>query len=54
MKKNNDSEAFLQKIFERAENPIEQLERIDSIVPIFFASKKNVASANKKLARYGY
>ena len=54
MKRQNNSEDFLQKIFERSEDPVSQLERINSIVPIFFANEKNVSSANKRLASYGY
>lgn len=54
MERKNNSEDFLQKIFDRSEDPISQLERINSIVPIFFANEKNVVSANKKLDDYGY
>ena len=54
MKRKNNSEDFLQKIFERSEDPIAQLERINSIVPIFFANEQNVAYANKKLDSFGY
>ncbi len=54
MKRKNNSEAFLQKIFERSQDPIAQLERINSIVPIFFANEQNVALANKKLDSFGY
>ncbi|MCM1370961.1 MAG: hypothetical protein NC181_03625 [Clostridium sp.] len=54
MKRKNNSEVFLQKIFERSENPIGQLERINSIVPVFFANEKNIAFANERLDSYGY
>lgn len=54
MERKNDSEVFLQKIFERSEDPIAQLERINSIVPVFFINKKNAASVNKRLDSYGY
>ncbi len=54
MERKNSSEEFLQKIFERSKDPIAQLERINSIVPIFFADERNVAAANKRLDSYGY
>ena len=37
MERKNNSEEFIKKIFERSEDPIAQLEKINSIVPIFFA-----------------
>jgi len=54
VERKNSSEDFLSKIFERSEDPMAELERVNSIVPIFFADKKNVAFANKKLDSYGY
>ena len=54
MKRKNNSEVFLQKIFERSQDPIAQLERINSIVPMFFANEQNVALVNKELDSFGY
>ena len=54
MERKNNSEEFIKKIFERSEDPIAQLERINSIVPIFFANEQNVASANKRLDSFGF
>ena len=54
MKRKNNSEEFIKKIFERSEDPIAQLERINSIVPIFFANEQNVASVNKRLESFGF
>lgn len=54
MKKQSKSEIFLKKIFERSENPMMQLERINSIVPIFFSNPENVLIANQELEQYGY
>ena len=54
MKRKNNSEEFIKKIFERSEDPIAQLERINGIVPIFFANEQNVASANKRLDSFGF
>lgn len=54
MERKNSSERIIQKIFERSDNPIAQLEKINSVVPIFFADEKNVSTANKILDNYGY
>lgn len=54
MERKNNSEEFIKKIFERSEDPIAQLEKINSIVPIFFANEQNVASANKRLDSFGF
>ena len=54
MEGNNKAERFIQKIFERSANPLAQLERINSIVPIFFAKQENVETANNELDSYGY
>lgn len=54
MSKENKSEVFLEKIFERATDPLSQLERINSVVPIFFTDDKNVEVINKNLDSYGY
>lgn len=54
MERKNAGEKFIQKIFERANNPLAQLEKINSIVPIFFTNKDNVESANNELDSYGY
>ncbi len=54
MERKNNSEEFIKKIFERSEDPIAQLERINSIVPIFFANEQNVASVNKRLDSFGF
>jgi|GEM_PF-4801921 len=40
MERKNNSEEFIKKIFERSEDPIAQLEKINSIVPIFLLMNK--------------
>ena len=54
MESQNNSEELLTKIFERAEDPLTQLERINNVYPGFFADDDNVEYANKELSSYGY
>lgn len=54
MERKNNREEFIKKIFERSEDPMAQLERINGIVPILFADPRVVAAANKRLNSFGY
>ncbi len=45
---------FINKIFDRSDNPIEELERINSVVPIFFIDENNINYINEGLDKYGY
>lgn len=54
MKKKGNNEEFIKRIFERSEDPISQLERINSIVPSFFANDENVKLVNSRLDVFGF
>ena len=49
IKKNNDYKSFVDKIFERAVNPIEELQKIFDIHPIFFMNDECIEYINSKL-----
>lgn len=54
MNKNvNNTKEFINRIFDRSDSPISQLERINSIFPGFFANSENVSLINSKVSTLG-
>ena len=54
MKENTNYINFIDKIFERASNPIEQLQRIFENHPLMFLAKEACEHINEKLKELGY
>lgn len=54
IKKNRDYKTFIDFIFERAENPLKELQKIFDIHPIFFMNDECVEYINGKLDQRGY
>lgn len=54
MKKKSNNKEFIKRIFERSEDPISQLERINDIMPCFFANPEIIELVNSRLDAFGF
>lgn len=49
-----NNKKLIERIFQRSNDPLSQIERIEQIVPVFFTDSENIKVLNQHLRKYKY